>query len=91
MVVGKQTTQTVVYKKLEYIYMYKKKKKKKNGGVVGGRKSQKRKWASTKKWPKRISGSVGWKPRVRHGVMKTPTEWPGEWRRMVGLEALSPS
>ena len=77
MVVGKQTTQTVVYKKLEYIYMYKKKKKKKKGGVVGGRKSQKRKWSSTKKWTQRNYGSVEWKPRVQHDAMKNSNRVAG--------------
>ena len=59
------------------MYKKKKEKEKEKGGVVGGRKSQKRKWASTKKWPKRISGSVGWKPRVRHDAMKNSNRVAG--------------
>ena len=62
------------------MYKKKKQKQKEKGGVVGGRKTQKRKWASTKKWPQRIYESVGWKPRVQRDAMKNSNRVAG---RMV--------
>ena len=70
MVVGKQITQTVVYVKLEYIYMYNRKRKKKKEEWWVGENRRNASGLPPKSRPQRIYRSVGWKPRVRHDAMK---------------------